>query len=83
MVDLHELEPLDLPQRPRLVACATGDGVTSVVPRAASIDSRGIASRGRHVRIVCFFPSGTHLAASSSSPLRRRSPIRVRSNFEG
>jgi hypothetical protein len=49
----HHAAPLIF--TPLLLACATGDGVTSDVPRAASTDSRGIASRGRHVRIVCFF----------------------------
>ena len=47
------------------------DGVTSVVPRAASTDVRGIASRGRHVRIDCFLASGTHLAARRGARFAR------------
>ena len=67
---------------PRGVACATGGGVIIVVPRAASSDDRGIASRGRHVRIGTFFALRTPASASLPSPMRSRSPTFVLSAFD-
>ena len=72
----HQEAPLIL--TPLGVACATGDGVIIVVPRAASVDARGTASRGRHVRNGCCFASGTHLLDSLFSQAVGQIPGTVR-----